>query len=410
MAEDITGLDALTQDVAPTGDDAAEGEQTTDETASGTAPDGESEEEQIPEEQEGSEEEGEETGEDDTKYVDLLGQKTIDELVEMFAKRTGLDPKDPQQAKTLKTFADQLRYIEQLRAEKKGPTQESALTEFERALAEEDETSSEETAAAKGEPQAGKEGVKPPAADSQQQGARYGDIGDQWKTPEDSIIALEEAYEKGDRALVHQIEVARQIRNFDTFIAKPFFETVRRRVLEDVRKLVENQLGDVIPEIRTSIQRSRSAANQDFAISQLSKVKGFEGLNKFLEPEEGPPVVIDGAEFPNSPLNRILKEYPEILDIRVLPTDPKAQQLAKQHKIRAEDAAERLTFIRQYRAAMRYSQRNRTDAKKLLDAGAKLAQKQEQDKTRQTLNKGSGTTPVGKQSPASDRELSLDDL
>jgi hypothetical protein len=362
----------------------------TDATATGTAPSGS---------------EGATSGEK-TDTTGTTKVPTVDELIQNFATETGLDPSDPNQRKTLKRLADKELFIRKLQQDNEalkgtavtapGTTDAAPafLTDFEKELA------GEGTAAAPTGQTEGKaatpitDKTDPKAAAPAADNRPYGDVGDPWKTPEDSLTALNDAWGKNDLKTVHDIEVARLKRNFDSVIAPSFIPYIARMVEARLQSFTEKDLGDVVPEVRRTAMQRRVGESREFAIDQLRKA-GANDIEKLFDAEDGPPIKFDGQEFPNTPLNRILAKHPEIMQIRGSHTDP-----AK---------AERQAFIARYKLAYQIFKQGTAGAalsaetaKALVDAGRDIKDKQQQDRARQSMNAGPGASGVGdKEKPKS---------
>jgi hypothetical protein len=300
----------------------------------------------------------------------------INQLINKFAKdHPNLDPTDPQQLKILTRMAHQEKFIRELKG-KQQPADN--LTEFERALFQ--------PPAAQQQPQNGQPPQQP--QQPQQPGAQesiYGpeDAGVSWKSPKDAYTDLAKAWTNQDLDTVNRIELAIAQRR-----ASALGLLNGEQVTQLVQQALQDALGDVLPSVRESVESQRSHENKEFAIAELEKSGGqWSGIRDLEKEITGPPIVVNGQQFPNTRLNQILVENPEILDIRVVNKDP--------------NVAEKLTYLARYRAVMRAEARGTVDNKKaglLLEAGSKMAQRQMGDRVRQGLNSGSGVTglPNGK--------------
>jgi hypothetical protein len=315
----------------------------------------------------------------------------VDALIEQFATETGLDASDPNQRKTLKRLADKEIFIRKLQQDNESLKTSTAndksapefVTEFEKELLSEHTS---DTAA----PPATQEKVVPidagkTPAPAAAEPPKYGDIGDAWKTPEDSLTALNEAWTKNDLKAVHQIEVARQLRTFDTQIAPALLAHIGRMFEARLQGFAEKDLGDVVPEFRRNAAEKRVSESREFAIDQLRKA-GANDIDELFAVEDGPPIKFNGQEFPNTPLNRLLVKHPEIMQITATHTD-----LQK---------AERSTFIARYRLAHQIYKQSKggvaaDTAKALVEAGRTAKNRETADRTRQGINAGSGTSGLG---------------
>jgi hypothetical protein len=320
--------------------------------------------EEVEEEPEGEVEQAEEEAQEVEEEAD--GQFDLkDPKVQKWIKRAGLDPSDPKDAKTLKTLLDQDNYIEQLKGG--GQKVESeGLTEYERSL--------QEKQAKKDEPPAGKQGEKPQGKQSPQ----YEDAGKDWKAPKDALAAYaaawEHANETGDFDKVNEVEAAIYQRRFDA-IGMP---KVANFVQSFVEQFLQERLGDVLPRMRETVEVDRQRDALDFAYEQLEKVDEYKDIRGLVKVDEsGPPILINGKKFPNTPLNKILAANPEILHIK--------------REGRNQEESDRLTYLARLKMAHKIHASNRISrgtAQKLVDSGAKIAQKKQRDQVRQSLNGG----------------------
>jgi hypothetical protein len=315
----------------------------------------------------------------------------VEKLIEQFAKETGLNPKDPNQRKTLKRLADKELFIQKLQADHAAQKQASQpgaqtgpelLTAFEKELAAESgqkEGEQPQPAATDPTKQAGTQATTAAAPQG------YGDVGDAWKTPEDSLSALNEAWAANDLKKVHEVEMARFRRNFDSGIAPQLLNYVNQLLDKRFQGFVEKDLGDIVPEVRRGVTERRAAESREFAIGELRKA-GAEDIEKLFEAEDGPPITYEGEQFPNTPLNRILAKHPELMRIQETHADP-----AK---------AERRTFISRYKLAYQIYKQGAAGvpaatAKQLVDAGREAKERETADRTRQGINAGPGATGRG---------------
>ncbi len=290
--------------------------------------------------------------------------KTKAETLEELASQYGLDSKNPQHRKFLtdlqaatKRNADKDEYIEKLKG---GSLLSDLLADAE------PEPETEQAANAKPV-------QKPEAPKPEMQGRpKFGDVGDNWQYLEDSQPQLIEAWNKGDHRTAMQIQNALFTRQMMQFTP----------VLENfVKHMIESQVGPLRPMVEA--YGARQSQDEGIALAR-QQVRGLsdgrgELFNTMMKPDSEEALVIDGERLPNSPLNRILQQHPYILDLRVQHDDPKE--------------AARRTALKQYEAAMTvYRHQMRTAApdaaKKLVDAGKKLADKTAQDEARRKMNAG----------------------
>lgn len=300
-------------------------------------------------------------------------QQTIEEM----AAQYGLDPKNAAHRKILTDLAaatkrnsDKDQYIDQLRSG-------SLLGDL---MGGEDT----EQPPAPPEPAKANPSEQPKAAAPGQ--PVFGDIGDAWKRPEDGQTALIEALNAGDVRSAHEIQQAMFVRNMAQF--GPVLTQM-------VNHMLEQRIGPLEPIVKA--QRDSAAQNEGLE-SARTQVMGLsdgrgEMFRSMTKPDNPEPLEVDGQRLPNTPLNRILMEYPHILKLREQHANPKE--------------AARLTALAQYEAAMTIyhrQQQQRTAApeagQKLVQAGKQLAEKQAQEQTRQQMNAGktSAASAAGKKS------------
>lgn len=338
--------------------------------------------------------EGDEYDPDQPQYT---GNARLDALIDHFAAQVKhLNPSNPQHLKTLRRMAEKELYIIEQREEikrLKGVAKENdalsdddGLTEFEKNLLAPEKPADKP---------ADKPEDKPAAAAPVD--FTYNDVGKDWKGADDAYEALvdawkdvSEAKEKGKPAKmdrVNEIEAAIFQRRFDG-IAWPIIAHILPGV---VKKVIQAELGSVMPTVNQTAERERLGDAREFALAQLAETKGYEDIDSLVTEEEGPPVAFDGGVYPNTPLNRMIRDMPDLLDIKAEHRDPQV--------------AARLTFLKRLRAAYKLWKQGTLRAgrvKQAMKAGAKLTARREQDRTRQTVNAGGKATglPSGRK-PAS---------
>lgn len=310
----------------------------------------------------------EETGEESAEVVEG------DDLLAQFAKRTGLDPNDPGQRKTLNTLVAKEKYIRELQAKldgtQAGKPAASGLTKFEQEQQAAQDKAQQEAAAAT--PASG--GEKGPAI------GQYDDIGTQWQSPRDAYSALSEAWGEaaasGDYGKVVATEAAIFARRFDN-IGVPRVEQLVQQRLD---KFMQDNFGSIMPVIQQQAAHHSATEAQEFAMGELEATPEYKDIRSLDQEQEGPPLVVNGEKFRNTPLNRILVENPWIMSIKREHADPKV--------------ADRLTYLARLKAAHKIGtsgQISSQKAKALINAGSKQEQRKSQDRVRQSLN--SGGTP-----------------
>lgn len=348
---------------------------------------------------EGVEQPAEEQPAADGKWFD---DDDLNTRVAAAAKRIKhLDPNNPEHLKTLRSFVEKDRMAEKAKAlikagnfdpsnpehvalakellgsqgEESDP--EPALTEFEKSLSVEPEAKAT-TAPAE---------AKPAAASA---AAEIDDPGVKWTGPEDGLSDLSAAWSeiqeatmkaaeegrayKPDFSKVNKIEVAILDRRLEAMVA-PVIEELNGRI----EKIVE-RFGGVLPEVEKNVAQQRLATTKSFAVAELQKTGQYENIDKMFTATDGPPITINGEKFSNTPFHKAVAKAPWIMDIR------------KQGK--DQQATASLTMIARLRAAhqvLQGAQPSKENAKRAIEAGQKLEARNREDRTRQTLNSGTGT-------------------
>jgi hypothetical protein len=343
---------------APPADDdsAAEDAETQEDAATQAAAEDDTEQ--------GSEEETAESGTDEDASPD-----DIDALIEKFATETGLDPKDSSQRKTLSRLAHKEQHILRQDAriaelEKNGKAS-GELTDAEQELFD-SYTKDDESPKSDAEPPAKQDDNKP--------------LYESWNSAADGYQAMTKAWElvkeKGDFSKVNEVDQA--FFSARVLAATPHFQKIAQQVIKET-------FGDLLPDIEASVRTRREDTAREWALQKLSKEKGFENIDDLFKAEPDSEPIIDGEDkFPNSPLNRILSENPEIMDINV--THFKGKPLSEQDALRA-------TFLKRYRLIQNLAKRGKIDskrAKKLVQSGAEMEKRTKTDRVRQELNRGPG--------------------
>lgn len=323
-----------------------------------------------------SEEQTEGEAEPDESWLEQFNDSPAlrDELANTAKRITNLDPKNPDDLKTLRSFAEKEIYIRELKSRVSGDSPEKPegdpLDDLKRSLLE-PETEEPEAAA------------EPPVAHQQngqaQEGYQLGEVSKDWRSWNDAQKDLSAAWSRTNKEGQPDPDYDRisAIQN-DQFFHQ-FGQLAMPRVMEAVQRYFEDRVGSYMPEIQ-SIAESRSAeANNQFALSELTKVTG-DDYSVLVKPLDGPPVVINGKEYQNTPFTQAVKESPGILKIRVLNDDP--------------IKADRLTKIEQYEEAMRHykrSQKASEESRQAMEAAQAVEKRTQEQRTRQSLNAGGGS-------------------
>lgn len=315
--------------------------------------------------------EGEAGGDEGAAAEVAGGGVANDPYYKEFINRTGLDPNDPNQLKTLKTLVDQKKYIEQLKAQAASAPATEGLTPFEQELMARAKALADAQAQAQQQ-----NGQRQPPPQSDQPG--YQDIGSEWKSADDAYKAYSDAWaeaaERGDYRKVNQIDQAIFRRRMDSML--PLFQNLVQQYLG---RFEQERLGEYLPAMQEGVRAQQLESAYSFAMKDLSKAKGYEDVTQLDAEDGGPPIVVDGEEYRPTAMNRILADNPWIMNIRV------------DHQDR--DASDRLTYIARLRAVHKIfssAKVNASKAEQLFDAGKTAATNQQKQKVRQSLNAGEG--------------------
>jgi hypothetical protein len=180
---------------------------------------------------------------------------------------------------------------------------------------------------------------------------------------------------------------------------RAFAPNIQQLVHTEAQRLMQEQLGDVIPVMRQQTVERQVEANREFAIQQLEQ-GGLQDIRTMFKPDSEQPLVVDGQEYDNTPMNRAMLQYPWLTNIVVTHENPAV--------------AQRLTLIERYRAAgtLARAQQPATgqpvgaqpqaqatgipadQARQLMAAGAEQARREQEDRARQSINSGPGATAL----------------
>lgn len=334
------------------------------------------------------------------------------------AQEDGLDPTDAADLKAIEKI-----YAREQRAKTAAPATgqpaddaqvEAQLTPFERSLLAQPAAAkpNEVTPPAAAAPPA----AQPAALAQQQSSAEYPslpDIGQTWKTPIDAISAemaeygrLQEDMQAGrppDFTRLHEVQSAARrrefLQNYLPHIAKIVGGLLEQHVPNYFKSSIQEHLGPLEPLHDFARQQQMDTA-QRAAVSDLSEMPNFKEISsmfavtqnskplKFKEPDSS-----EEVQVPDTPMNRIMIQHPELLRIQI-PADPE----------RGIDSvkAHRLTLTARYRQAALIHFGKRPDpqaAQALVNAGARMATRLTADQIRQGLNSSNGTPAGGAGSP-----------
>lgn len=348
----------------------------------------------------------------------------VDALIDQYAEEQGVDAKDDTVRGLLSRVAHKELWIRELQAKAKQAVAEVAgqkpdrpakpdeadLTEFERSILEADaQPESAKPGEGQGVAKPVAEPTPAPAAVAQDL-AKFGDIGDGWKTEADAFEDLDKAYADRDLKKVAEIQNAIFTRQF-AGMALPRVMAYVERTIKD---RLDATMGDVVSEVRQTAEERRELANIRFAKKQVATIPEFADLQKMFEIDQEGALEFEGQTFESSPFNRIISRNPELLSLLEDPTTHEDL-----------DTRDKLNRVRFYKCVARIWKREQqaqpakpaNGVKQLVEEAAKAQPKPSPDQVRQELNAGRTATgrPAGPKqesyvamirAPAGERPLS----
>lgn len=210
------------------------------------------------------------------------------------------------------------------------------------------------------------------------------------RTPEAAYNEFANAMAEGNFARAHEVQ-----QNIFQLQMRAFAPNIQQLVHTEAQRLVQEQLGDVIPAMRQQTAERQVEANREFAIQQLEQ-GGLQDIRTMFKADSDQPLVVDGQEYDNTPMNRAMLQYPWLTNIVVPHQNPAI--------------AQRLTLIERYRAAGTLAKAQQPagqpagaqqtqapgipadQARQLMAAGAEQARREQEDRARQQMNSGPGAT------------------
>jgi hypothetical protein len=215
-----------------------------------------------------------------------------------------------------------------------------------------------------------------------------------WRSPADAQADYAQAMADGDYLKAAKIN--------DALAAAQAYGQQQqfKQLVEDV---IQSKLGDVLPSVRETAAERMLDEDKSLAMGQL-KAAGVD-IAPLLEASGT--FEVEGNQYPDSPLNRVLAQFPDLLEMYVNHPDPRK--------------ARQLTFIRRWRMAASLLSQLKPAAGTappapgdpgtapapaaqpaggsalsleagLAEARQAMAQREEQDRVRQGLNAGPGAS------------------
>lgn len=291
----------------------------------------------------------------------------------------------PEMAKILHQLANKEAYIRALKAGKSSeevPSEDAyqgeptKLEELQRELYGTAELEAETVAPAADQP-----------APATNQPYRFNDIGDKWKGPEEATKEWNDAWAEGNTQKVIEIENAMYARRFQAhLLSQPVQDYIKQFSASITREEINKALGDVLPEIRSSITARQIEQDRQYSMSRLKKTEIGPEIDSMLTIAGDEQLSFDGDTFPDTPFNRIIIANPAILQI---------EGKGKTEADKRRDAMQKQLLT----AHAIYKSQNKpqpgidpAQAQALMAAGKTMGQREVQEQARQTINAGSGST------------------
>lgn len=320
----------------------------------------------------------------------------VEALVEQFAKEHGLDPTnlDPTQRNLLKRLADKEAYVRYLDTAKPAAPAAALAREmsaFERSLLGDEAEKPAEVA----KPAAAAEPPKPEPQPAPQTG--FGDIGDKWAAEPNPEVAAyndwNQALADGDFARLSQINRAIFRRNF----VADALPAIQKMSEEIASRVIQEQLGDVMPDIRRTSEVQRDVDYRNQAVAELRKDRELGPvIDDLYRPQSEQKIMVHGQQVADTPLNRILLENPWIAETTFPGKNERATELRTTYK-QLEIVARLYLHGKTNGPGATPQQPSNGNGKtpvapdtaqQLLEEGRKIGERTAQDRLRQGINAG----------------------
>jgi hypothetical protein len=297
------------------------------------------------------------------------GGKTLEQL----AAEYGMDASNPNHRKALELIAAaaNTESAQQTGGEEGAIYDE--LTDFEKSLVPDDAAPADANATAE-------QTEKP-------EPGKFGDIGDAWKAPSDALQALSEAYTPDENGKVNydkvnEVELAIFARRFQAFM--PWVDKA-------VEAFVKTNFGDLYQDLQVNRRNREYQQSYQSVVDGLKGQKGLEDIDKMFQADGT--FEHKGKKFDNSPYNRVLRDNPLLLNIRV-------DRHPATGKFLDPKTAEKFTIAARMKEAHRLWKQSKnvlpaSDVQKVVKAGAQAQERNAQHRTRQALNAGGGASAAG---------------
>jgi len=136
------------------------------------------------------------------------------------------------------------------------------------------------------------------------------------QTPAAAEAELAEAMAVGDYQ--HAAEVRQQIFFMQQSAMRGQTEAMIRAEAE---RLFQERMGNIAPAMQNMVAQQQVAEAQTFAIGQL-KEAGIADIDTMFQPASDQPLMVDGEQYPDTPMNRMVAQFPWIRQIHVQHADP----------------------------------------------------------------------------------------
>jgi hypothetical protein len=315
---------------------------------------------------------------EDLEVTEPGAAQTDDAHIQELAKRYGVDPTNPAIAQMLADIAA----ADKLKADAAAPLADDWMAEYDKLRAS---FAPPAPVALPALPL--KVDQAPPNNGNNGNNGRltYGDIGDKWETWDQSHQQEIEALQAGNYPVVQQIQEAR-FRRMVVREALPQFEAMLQATLRDFK---QKELTDVQTSFQQTRQERESQQASRKALTKLAESTTFAPvIDELFKPETGTIEIrnSDGSvgKYPNNAFNRIMKAFPEWLDM-IKPGDSPDVQAQKYFDIYG--------FAAKFHKQTRNTGLSPGKAKELIEQGRTQEKRTtETERVRQSMNTGKTRT------------------
>lgn len=325
----------------------------------------------------------------DEKPVTQEGQQSsappAEDTIKQLAAEFGLNPADPKHKALLEKMA----------AEQSASGQEQTGTE--QNLADDDEYERlasvlfEEDAPPPAPKQEGTAQGQPPAQGTQQpvpvQPGKFGDILDDTATIEEAMDRYRDAWTTDDNDKV-DLKKAGEVMNaiWRRQFAGMGLPVIQNAINHIVNQRLNEELGEPIRYFREQHASARRQQMYAGVLEKLQRQNGYQDIGELFKPLSDKTIKVRTHQVADTPMNRTLQAHPWILDINVQDENP--------------EKALKLTHLKRLQAVVRQHKNGKNSmplpaAKQLVESGAEIERKKQQDAARQRLNAGPGATSAG---------------